>query len=58
LRRNNEEASGRKIIIENQLETTDHDQLGKIITYASGHDASNVIWIFRDIKEEHRRGFE
>jgi hypothetical protein len=53
-----EEASGRKIIIENQLENTDHEHLGKIITYASGYDAEIVIWIVKDIREEHQRAIE
>ena len=53
-----EEATGRKIIIENQLEDTNHDHLGKIITYASGYDAEIIIWIVRDVREEHQRAVE
>lgn len=53
-----EASSGRKIIIENQLEDTNHDHLGKIITYASGYDAEIIIWVVRDVREEHQRAIE
>lgn len=53
-----EENSDRKIIIENQLEDTNHDHLGKIITYASGFDAEIIVWIVKDFREEHQRAID
>lgn len=53
-----DEASGIKIVIENQLEDSNHEHLGKIITYASGLDASVVVWIVRKAREEHKSAIE
>lgn len=53
-----ENGTGRKIIVENQLEDTNHDHLGKIITYASGKGAQVVIWIVKRARDEHRQAIE
>ena len=53
-----EEGTDRKIIIENQLEDTNHDHLGKIITYASGKGAEVIVWIVKRARDEHRQAIE
>ena len=53
-----DETSDITVIIENQLEASNHDHLGKIITYASGLDAKVVVWIVKQAKEEHRSAVE
>lgn len=53
-----ETGTNRRIIIENQLEDTNHDHLGKLITYASGKAADVVIWIVKHAREEHKAAIE
>jgi hypothetical protein len=46
------------LIVENQLEDTDHRHLGQLLTYAAGTDALTVIWIAPRFRDEHRQALE
>lgn len=50
--------TGDFVVIENQLEKTNHDHLGKSITYASVLDASTIIWIATNFTEEHKKALD
>ena len=53
-----DEITGKVVLVENQLEPTNHDHLGKIITYASGLGASVIVWIVEHAREEHASAIE
>ncbi len=48
-----EDESGNPVIIENQLEKSNHDHLGKLITYLVAIGARTAIWIVADPRPEH-----
>ncbi|MCI5212146.1 MAG: DUF4268 domain-containing protein [Candidatus Electrothrix sp. ATG2] len=48
-----EDVSGRTVIVENQLTRSDHDHLGKLLTYMSNIEAKIAIWIATDPRPEH-----
>ena len=46
--------TGDRVLIENQLETSDHKHLGQILTYLAGIEAKSIVWIARQFQEAHR----
>jgi len=46
------------VLIENQLEGTDHNHLGQLLTYASVLEAVTIVWIAKSFTDEHRSALD
>ena len=53
-----EEEEDHYVVIENQLEKTDHKHLGQLLTYASGLKAKTVVWIAKTFNDEHKKALD
>jgi Domain of unknown function (DUF4268) len=53
-----EDENGARVIVENQLEATNHDHLGKLLTYLTNLDAKAAIWITSAQRPEHIRAIQ
>jgi hypothetical protein len=53
-----EDVTGRVVIVENQLEPTNHGHLGQLLVYASGLEAAVVVWLTPTFRDEHRRALD
>lgn len=51
-------ANNNWVLIENQLDKTDHIHLGQLMTYAAGLEAVTIVWIAQDFTEEHRAALD
>ena len=51
-------ASGAWVLIENQLERTDHTHLGQLLTYAAGLEAVTIVWVAPRFTDEHRAALD
>jgi hypothetical protein len=51
-------ANSQFVLIENQLQKTDHTHLGPLMTYAAGLDAVSIVWIAQKFTEEHRAALD
>ena len=50
--------TGHIVIIENQFGPTNHDHLGKLLTYAAGLEAEAIVWVADKVRDEHRQVLE
>lgn len=50
--------TGHYVVIENQIERTDHGHLGQLLTYAAGLDAVSIVWVARRFADEHRAALD
>ena len=53
-----DETTGEVVIVENQLETSDHEHLGQILTYAAGTDPTTIVWVAASFRAEHRAAID
>ena len=52
------DADGARVVVENQLEATDHDHLGKLLTYAAHLGARVLVWIAKKFTDQHRAALD
>jgi hypothetical protein len=53
-----DQATSEPVIVENQLEPSDHTHLGQIITYAAGTDPTTIVWVTTGFRAEHRAAID
>ena len=53
-----EEDNNSLVLVENQIERTDHTHLGQLLTYAAGLDTVTIVWIARSFRDEHRAALD